>query len=162
MSACIVFAALLGYLLRPTGQDIGNYRYTPFASQAIGPIWSPDGKAVAYAGKVNDIYQVFLRYLNSPVAVQLTHEPHFIQPAGWSSDRSHIMCGGVHRHPRRHTALQALLGRDRRRRARVHLEADCNNRDLSRDGKAYASIAKGPDDYYGVAVSDPLGSPLRY
>ncbi len=52
VGTCMVFAALLGYLLRPTGQNIGNYRYTPFASQAIGPIWSPDGKAVAYAGKV--------------------------------------------------------------------------------------------------------------
>ncbi len=42
------------------------------------------------------------------------------------------------------------------------MDADCNNCDLSRDGKAYATIAKGPDGYYGVAVSDPLGSPLRY
>jgi hypothetical protein len=42
------------------------------------------------------------------------------------------------------------------------MDANCNNCDLSRDGKAYVASAKGPDGYYGVAVSYPLGSPLRY
>ena len=74
-AACMLFAGLLVYLLNPSGQNIGNYRYTPFAADTSGKaIWSPDGKAVAYAGKVNGTYQVFLRYLNSPVPVQLTHE----------------------------------------------------------------------------------------
>ncbi len=159
---CIVFAALFAYLLRPTGQNIGNYRYTPFASQAIGPIWSPDGKAVAYAGRANDIYQVFLRYLNSPVAVQLTHEQHFVQPVGWSSDRSHIIVAESidMSNDAVHSKLYsvATVGGE----LEFIMDADCNNCDLSRDGKAYATIAKDPDGYYGLAVSDPLGSPLRY
>jgi eukaryotic-like serine/threonine-protein kinase len=160
--SCIVFAALFAYLLRPTGQNIGNYRYTPFASQSIGPIWSPDGKAVAYAGKANDIYQVFLRYLNSPVAVQLTHEKHFVQPVGWSSDRSHIIVAESidMSNDAVHAKLYsvATVGGE----LEFIMDADCNNCDLSRDGKAYATIAKDPDGYYGLAVSDPLGSPLRY
>jgi eukaryotic-like serine/threonine-protein kinase len=158
----MVVAALFGYLLRPTGQRIGNYRYTPFASQAIGPIWSPDGKAVAYAGKANDIYQVFLRYLNSPVAVQLTHEQRFVQPVGWSSDRSHIIVAesidvnGESEHSKLYSV--ATVGGE----LEFIMEADCNFCDLSRDGKAYATITKDPDGYYQVAISDPLGSPLRY
>ena len=161
-AGCMLLAGLVVYLLKPSGQNIGNYRYTPFASQAIGPVWSPHGKAVAYAGKVNDTYQVFLRYLNSPVAVQLTHERHFVQPVGWSSDRSHIIVaesidmGNDAVHAKLYSV--ATVGGA----LEFIMDADCNNCDLSRDGKAYATIAKGPDDYYGVAVSDPLGSPLRY
>jgi eukaryotic-like serine/threonine-protein kinase len=162
VGTCMLLAALLGYLLRPAGQNIGNYRYTPFASQAIGPVWSPDGKAVAYAGKTNGNYQVFLRYLNSPVAVQLTHEHRFIQPVGWSSDRSHII------------VAESIDMSNDAEYSRLYsvatvggalefiMDANCNNCDLSRDGKAYAAIAKDPGGYYGVAVSDPLGSPLRY
>lgn len=70
-TASAVLAGFLGYLLRPTGQDIGNYRYTPFASGAALSVWSPDGKAVAYSGRVDGILQVFLRYLNSAVPVLL-------------------------------------------------------------------------------------------
>jgi eukaryotic-like serine/threonine-protein kinase len=73
-TSCVLIAGLLGYLLRPTGQDIGNLRYTPFASDALGGLWSPDGKAVAYVGTEHGIEQVFLRYLNSPNPVQVTHE----------------------------------------------------------------------------------------
>ncbi len=69
-AACILFAGLLVYVLNPSGQNIGNYRYTPFATDTSGKaIWSPDGKAVAYARKVNGTYQVFLRYLQLPVPV---------------------------------------------------------------------------------------------
>ena len=61
-------------MVKPAGQDIARYRYTPFATGALGAVWSPDGKAVAYSGEVNGVCQVFLRYLNSPVAVKLSNE----------------------------------------------------------------------------------------
>jgi hypothetical protein len=83
--------ALSAYLLRPIGQNIADYRYTPFASEASNPIWSPDGKAVAYSGEVNGTYQIFLRYLNSAVSMQLTHEKHDTKPLGWSSDKNHVI-----------------------------------------------------------------------
>jgi serine/threonine protein kinase len=35
VATCMLFAALLGYLLRSTGQNIGNYRYTPFAARRL-------------------------------------------------------------------------------------------------------------------------------
>ena len=52
-AACIVLTAALVYVLKPSGQDIANYRYTPFASDASSPAWSPEGNAVAYSSKVN-------------------------------------------------------------------------------------------------------------
>src|SRR5271170_6276838 len=62
---CLLLGGFLVYLLKPTGQDIGKYRYTPFASDAYSPVWSPDGNAVAYFAMVDGVDQLFLRYLNS-------------------------------------------------------------------------------------------------
>jgi hypothetical protein len=91
ITICMVGVALWVYLLRPSVQNIADYRYTPFASEASNPIWSPDGKAVAYSGEVNGTYQIFLRYLNSAVSMQLTHEKHDTKPLGWSSDKNHVI-----------------------------------------------------------------------
>ena len=86
----ILLAGLLGYVLRPYGQDIGNYRYTPITRDGRVAIWSPDGKAFVYASPVNGTAQVFLRYLNSPVRSSY-HEKDWVWPKGWSSDRTHII-----------------------------------------------------------------------
>jgi hypothetical protein len=90
-AGCMLLAGLLGYLLRPAGQDIGNYRYTPISRDARSQVWSPDGKAFAYASTVNGTAQVFLRYLNSAVPIQLTHEKDWVFPKGWSSDGNHVI-----------------------------------------------------------------------
>ena len=161
-AACLLCGALLVFLLKPSGQDIGKYRYTPFASNASNSVWSPDGKAVAYAGLVDGVGQVFLRYLNSPVPVQLTHEKHDVWPIRWSSDRNHLIvveATGNQQSP--YTRLYAVptVGGD----LDFIMDADCEACDVSPDGKALAilSIATKPGEMYGVSISDPLGSPLR-
>jgi len=159
-AACAVLAALLVYLLKPSGQDIGRYRYTPFASDAFSPVWSPDGKAVAYSGKVEGTYQVFVRYLNSPIPMQLTHEKYEVFPAGWSSDKSHLILQqstGRKESPRYKLLSVATVGGD----PEFIMDSDCEACDLSRDGKTFATFAKGKDGSYSVSISDPLGSPLR-
>jgi eukaryotic-like serine/threonine-protein kinase len=154
---CILLAGFIGLLLRPVGQDIGNYRDTPFATDTGRAVWSPDGKAVAYASKVNGTDQVFLRYLNATVPIQLTHEKLDTEPLGWSSDRSHLI-------------VEVLLGLsvtmfDRVKvysvptvggRMEYILDADCYTSDLSRDGRVFAALS-----YPDVEISDPIGSPLR-
>jgi Tol biopolymer transport system component len=157
---CAVLTALLAYLIKPSGQDFGKYRYTPFASDASGPIWSRDGKAVAYSGKVNGIYQVFLRYLSSPASVQLTHEKHSVQPVGWSNDKSHLIIWentDNQESPAYKLYSIATVGGD----PEFIMDIECYTCDLSRDGKVFATFSRGKDGTYGVAVSDPLGSPLR-
>ena len=160
-AGCVLLAGLLlGYLLRPVGQDIGSYRYTPFASDAGGGRWSPDGKAVAYYSTVNGVRQIFLRYLNSPNPVQLTHEKRTAFLVGWSSDRSHLIIfesGEKQEGPTYKLYSVATVGGE----LEFIMDFDCESCDLSRDGKVLATLMKGKDNYYHVEVSDPLGTPLR-
>ena len=158
LAACLLFGAILTYLLVPRGHDIGKYRYTPFATDACCAVWSLDGKTVAYSSKVNEIQQVFLRYLNSPVAVQLTHDKRDTIAVGWSSDRSHVIVAESLKEPEEWRLFSvATVGGD----PEFIMDIDCSICDTSRDGKVVAALMKGKDGYYSVEVSDPLGSPLR-
>jgi Tol biopolymer transport system component len=163
VGVALLLGGLLVYLLKPAGQDIGKYRYTPFASNADDAYWSPDGKAVAYGGTANGIEEVFLRYLNSPVPVQLTHGHVDIGPMGWSSDGNHIIViefpsGKEQPKPRLYSVATAGGDLD------FIMDIDeCLACDLSRDGTALATLVgrSNPGELSYVAISDPLGSPLR-
>jgi len=161
-AACLLVGALAAYFLKPTGQEIAKYRFTPFATNATGAVWSPDGKAVAYSGMVDGVNQVFLRYINSPVPVQLTHEQHTVQPVGWSSDRNHlIVMEAADRQQSPQGKLYSLptVGGD----LDFIMDTDCFTCDLSPDGKVFVTLEppSKTGDVYSVGVSDPLGSPLR-
>jgi eukaryotic-like serine/threonine-protein kinase len=157
----MLLAGLVGYLLKPAGQDIGNYRYTPISTGAENPVWSPDGKAFAYAGAVNGTEQVFLHYLNSPVPIQLTHETGGVWPLGWSSDRSHLI---VFQRAENNGPADlrlssvATVGGDLEFIMYFDCDWACG---VSRDGKALATFMRGKEGKYVVEMSDPLGSPLR-
>ena len=161
-AACLLLAAFLGYLLRPAGQDIGKYRYTPIAVDAYTAVWAPDGKAVAYSGQVDGTYQAFLRYLDSPIPVQLTHEKYPVSVLGWSSDRNHLIVyedtDWKQSPPKKLYSVPIVGGQ-----LDFIMDADCDACDLSRDGKVFATLAraKNPGDLVHVYISDPLGSPLR-
>ncbi len=159
-AGCMLLAGLFVYLLVPRGQDIGNYRYTPIARDVGSAIWSPDGKAIAYSIPVNGIGQVFLRYLNSPVPIQLTHEKRWVWPKGWSSDGSHVIVSqwGGSKGPAQFKLYSvATVGGN----LEFIMDYDGRASDLSRDGSALAIDTKGKDGNYVVEVSDPLGSPFR-
>src|SRR5208282_2199127 len=104
-------------------------------------VWSPDGKAIAYSGKVNGIWQVFLRYLNSPAPVQLTHGTHTAWPLGWSSDRSHVIIAeSIDKENTAYDKLYsvATVGGE----PEYIMDLGCIACDLSRDGKALATFIK--------------------
>lgn len=156
----MVVAGLLGYLLKPAGQNIGNYRYTPFASDAGSGRWSPDGKGVAYSSTVNSVRQIFLRYLSSPNPVQVTHEKRGVSVVGWSSDRNHLIVSedtDKNEEPYFKLYSVATVGGE----LEFIMDIYCITCDLSGDGKVLATLMKGKDDYYHVEVSEPLGSPLQ-
>ena len=72
------------------GQRHAAVRFTPFSFEQggqTGPIWSPDGKAVAFGARPKDTepYQIYVRYLDSPVATQITHLAVSALPIDWTS-----------------------------------------------------------------------------
>ena len=84
------------YLSSPKLPDQSRYRFTPFAFDPMGqsmPIWSPDGKAVAYAGYVSAPQpdQVFVRYLDSPAPIQITSGPDSAEPVAWAPDGKRVI-----------------------------------------------------------------------
>ena len=158
----ILVAGLVVYLAKPSGQNIGNYRYTLVAADTDRAAWSPDGKAVAYASHVNGTLQVFLRYLNSPVPAQLSHEKLDTVPFGWSRDRSHLIVGELEDYIGNmlsHYKLYSLptVGGQ----TEFIMDAGCYACDLSSDGRAFATLTEGKDSHPILKISDPLGSPLR-
>ena len=161
--ACVLLAGLLGYFMKPVGPDFNNYKYTPIANSQ-NPFnssqWSPDGKAVAYViGQQNGAGQIFLRYLNSPNPVQLTHEKRFYSLTGWSSDGSHLIVFiyDQSRVPPYGLYSIATVGGE----PEPIMGLNNSIGDLTRDGKVYAELSKNENGSYVVQVSDPLGSPMR-
>ena len=160
----LMLGALLVWIFKPVGQRIGNYRYTPFAANAFGASWSPDGKAVAYSIDVNHVSQVFLRYLDLPIPIQLTHEPRGVRPVGFLSDRNRVVIF-QQTAARSEAALGKLIsvpvvGGE----PDFVMNAACDTCDVSRDGKTYAQLSPGTSnggEPWSVYLSDPIGSPLR-
>jgi serine/threonine protein kinase len=157
-AACLV-AGAVAWLLKPSGQDLRNYRFTPFASNSQDAIWSPDGKAVAYDTRVDDTWQVFIRYLNSPEPVQITHAMHRIQPLGWSADRNHLIVieavdNGVN------LTSVPIVGGD----LDVLMEnIPCAACAVSPDGQSFATFVQpsGAGQLTGIGISHPIGTPLQ-
>jgi eukaryotic-like serine/threonine-protein kinase len=159
------------YLLKPPPPQAEGFRFGPSGIDVRSPMWSPDGKAIVYVAKptIDTRDQLFLRYLNSPVGIQLTHMPadqagHLI-PLGWSNDRSHIVFA------KKPNILESLfrvysiptVGGTAEFVMDHRFIEDCCAATLSPDGKALVSFGRGDAATYGLYISDPLGTePRRY
>lgn len=83
--ACVAGFALGAWLTDPQLPDQTNYRFTPFSFEPGGQysaVWSPNGKAVAYAARTEATgpHQVFVRYLDAASPVQITHLAETAEP----------------------------------------------------------------------------------
>ncbi|MGD0049895.1 MAG: protein kinase [Bryobacteraceae bacterium] len=82
----LVLAALL---IRPAPSDLSAYKFTPISRDEAterSPIWSPDGKSIAYTADIHGIYQVFTKALGAPATAQLTHATDTCSNLFWSPD----------------------------------------------------------------------------
>ncbi|MFZ0935128.1 MAG: LpqB family beta-propeller domain-containing protein [Bryobacteraceae bacterium] len=57
---------------------------------AHSPVFSNDGKSIAFTAVINGVRQVFVRDLNSPMAAQITNSPTDSEQPFWSPDDSRI------------------------------------------------------------------------
>jgi Tol biopolymer transport system component/DNA-binding winged helix-turn-helix (wHTH) protein len=168
-ACCALLAGLGIYLLKPPPLRTEGFRFGPSGIDVNSPMWSPDGRAIVYAAKPaeDSQFQLYLRYLNSPVGIQLTHVPEDqtgrLVPLGWSTDRTHIIFAKapnpfdswfrIYSIPTVGGTTEFIM--DHR------LMTGFSNA-LSPDGKALVSFAH--DDQLGtfrLYISDPLGTQPR-
>ena len=133
---------------------------TPFAFEQggqTGAVWSPDGKAVAFGARQKDTdpFQVYVRYLDSPVATPITHLAVGAIPIDWTSTGRSC---SVRRRRRRDSGRYPRWAANRShcRRWIVNIGRPAS---VSRDGTALAWLRRGDD---GVLVSGSARRPARH
>ena len=163
----MVIVILLG---RDAGQNLTTDTYTPFAMRPegqYGPVWSPDGKAVAYTGIVRGIPRILVRYLNSPLATTLDAGLGWARPVRWSKDSNRIYFVGPANDSSKGNGAAALysvaiVGGDPERISEVpgypnaSLDVSPNNQAMAVSVFGRFNGAKAT-----ILISSPLGSPLR-
>jgi len=86
----IVVAGFMTLLWTLTPDDVPRFeKYTPFATDAGyqgAPVWSPDGKQIAYEADKDGIVQIFTRSLDSPARSPVTNCRNDCFVSAWSSD----------------------------------------------------------------------------
>ena len=144
-------------------------RFTPFAFEQGGqsdPVWAPDGKAVAFAARQRDTdpFQVYVRYLDSPLATPITHLAAEAIPISWTATgrivfRSTQAPAGlwsvspVGGEPQPFQAIDGLVGPI----------PEASTASVSADGSTLAWLRRGDDGLIGLWISSPPGAaPKRY
>ena len=93
MPALLFGAALTALLIRPAPADFSAYKFTPIARDEGTkryPVWSPDGKSIAYSEDVHGVLQVFVKALGTDETAQLTHSASSCNRPFWSPDGANI------------------------------------------------------------------------
>ncbi len=131
-------------------------RFTPFSFEQGGQfaaVWSPDGKAVAFAArqKPNEPAQIYVRYLDSPVATQLTRITEGGFPIQWTSTGRIVFWSS--KAPEGLWSVSPVGGEPEPLQASYTSVAS-----VSRDGSAVALFRYGADRIASVWVSSPPGS----
>jgi serine/threonine protein kinase len=137
--------ALAAWLTPPSRADMSQYKFTPIARDEATenyPVWSPDGKSIAYLANLHGIDQVFTKVVGSTETAQLTHSDKSCSQPLWSRDGAAIYftsdhdlwevaaSGGT---PLR--VLNNVIG--------VTLHPDGNTLLFQRDGKMWIASLKG-------------------
>jgi serine/threonine protein kinase len=141
--------------------DQSMFRFTPFSFDPGGntsPVWAPDGKSIAYAAKQSSgPYQVFLRALDSPSPVQLTHTMENAYPRAWSPDGQRILLN-IDRKPDTLWSVARVGGEPE---AVMTLPPDVIVGDVAPDNKSAAMLVREKDRQVAVWISAPLGAPPK-
>jgi len=140
-------------------------RFTPLSFEPGGqtdPVWSPDGKAVAFAARQNetDSYQVYVRYVDSPVATPITHLAVSARPIAWTSAGQIVFHSA--QAPAGLWSISPVGGEPQPLHA-IETELEASSASISSDGSALAWWGKGADGVYTVLVaSPPSAEPTPY
>jgi serine/threonine protein kinase/Tol biopolymer transport system component len=133
-------------------------RYTPLSFEQGGQtaaVWSPDGKAVAFGARptIAGAMQVYVRYLDSPVATQVTHVETGGTPTDWTTG-GRIVFSTSGTTPKLWT-VSPVGGEPEL----VQVIDRPFGTSMSRDGKTLAWFHQGADGMWGIGISSPPGAP---
>jgi Tol biopolymer transport system component len=163
LAAGVLAGAAAIVFLAPKPHGIESYRYTPveiLLENPGGAIWAPDGEAFSYSAVVDGKRQVFVRYLSSTAASQITHEADGAGAIGWSPDSKRIFIGGKNpqgaKPPGALFSLSVTGGEPE-----FVMPLDALRPSISQDGKVLTVMRKEEDGTYSVATSSPVGSPWK-
>jgi eukaryotic-like serine/threonine-protein kinase len=93
IAAALAAGAVAGRFSETSTPPLERYRFTPFATDAgyqSSPVWSPDGKTLAYVAAVEGVLQVFTKAVGSPLRAQVTHAKFDCQYPFWSPDGTRL------------------------------------------------------------------------
>jgi Tol biopolymer transport system component len=169
IASIAVLAGIVLYRLVAAGDPAALLRVRPFATEAHGenqPIWSPDGRSIAYVSAADGAQTIVVKSLSSPSAAPVLRCPSLCDPIAWSGDGSRIF------YQSRTSHLDARLWSV----ARTGGEPTAVFKDdvvvlasaLSPDGKRLAllRVIKLPNDgglRYGLFLAEPAGAePVRF
>ncbi len=160
-----VLAVIAIHVLRsgPEIPDQSAYRFTPFSFLPGGqrnPVWSPDGKSVAFAARGTEgPAETFIRFIDAPTPVQVTHTPENAIPLAWAPDGKRLLLT-IDRQPSAIWSVATVGGEPE------ILAPHLPTTELvafSRDLQAVAYFYPGDDGRYGVWISSPpTAAPKRY
>ena len=155
--------AFLLFRAGPAMPDQSAYRFTPFSFWPGGqfsPVWSPDGKAVAYAARGADgPYQTYIRYFDSATPVQITHTEVNANPLVWAPDGKRLLLS-IDREPDAVWSVATVGGEPE-----IFVPSLPASRvvSFSPDNQSVAYFYPGDDSRYGVWIgSPPTAAPKRY
>ncbi len=146
----------------PAKPDPSAFRFSPFSFEAGSqgnPVWSPDGKAVAYnASTERPPQQVFVRYLDQPVGKQLTQFPEGAMPVQWTPDGRRIVFVSSHK-PAGLWSVAVVGGEPE---SVMELDARSGSSAvIANDFSAAALLHSESGGKIGVWISAPVGAPLK-
>jgi Tol biopolymer transport system component/tRNA A-37 threonylcarbamoyl transferase component Bud32 len=147
----------------PITPDQSAYRFTPFSFSPGGqysPVWSPDGKSVAYAARgEGEPYQTYIRYLDSATPVRITHTEEDASPLAWAPDGKRLLLT-IDRQPDAIWSI-ATVGGDPE--IVVPSVPPTQLLSISPDNQSVAYFYPGDEGRYGVWISSPpTAAPKRY
>jgi len=155
---------------RGTSPQKTTLRLTPLSFEQggqTGAVWSPDGKAVAFGARQKDTdpYQVYVRYLDSSVATQITRLAGGVALViEWTAVGQIVFASLA---PRGLWSVSPVGGEPEPWAKESVIAGDLRlvlaRPSVSRDGGVFAGLFSAADGVIGVATASPPGSaPRRY
>jgi eukaryotic-like serine/threonine-protein kinase len=144
-------------------------RLRPSATEAHGeaqPIWSPDGRSMAYIAMIDGTHNIFVKRVNTPGATHVLRCPSICDAVNWSADGSRILYHSRTTHLDARLWSVAPTGGGPSLVFKDDVQALASA--VSPDGKRLAVLRviknpAGPGQMYGLFLSEPPGAePVRF